>query len=69
MRRSKLVGTVLRWMVALGGGAMMGSTLCDGKMGLEFRTAATSSIQAGVQSIVTGVIDGLFAVIEPDTSS
>jgi len=32
----------------------------------EFRAAAASSLRSGVQTIATGLIDGLFAVFEPD---
>lgn len=35
----------------------------------EFRAVAGDSIQSGLQTIATGVIDGLFAVIEPDNAA
>jgi len=68
MRRKRLAREVMRWALMLGGGTLVAGTPCDGKMGLEFRNAATSSIQTGVQTILAGVVDGIFAVIEPDDS-
>jgi len=52
--------------VALGGSSLVRLNACTGDLGLEFRTAAGDSIQQGVQSIVTGVVDGLFSVIDPE---
>ena len=37
--------------------------------GPEFRAAAGPGIESGVSAIVNGVLDGLFAVIEPDAST
>ncbi len=37
--------------------------------GDEFRTVAGPGVQSGVTSIVNGVLDGLFAIVEPDTTS
>ena len=37
--------------------------------GEEFRAVAGPSVQSGVTSIVNGVLDGLFAVIEPETTT
>ena len=51
--------------IALTGSSLMGVNACTGDLGMEFRTAAGDNIQQGVQSIATGVIDGLFSVIEP----
>ena len=31
----------------------------------EFRAAAAPSLQAGIQSIASGIIDGVFALVEP----
>ena len=35
----------------------------------EFRAIAASQVQSGLTSIVTGLIDGVFAVIEPDATT
>jgi len=35
----------------------------------EFRSVAGSTIQAGVQTVASGIIDGLFAVLDPDTTN
>lgn len=32
----------------------------------EFRTAANPALQSGLTSILTGLVDGVFAVIEPE---
>lgn len=32
----------------------------------EFRTVAGDSLHAGITTIATGIIDGIFAVFEPD---
>lgn len=34
----------------------------------EFRSVASNQVQTGLTSIVTGLIDGVFAVIEPDAT-
>ena len=52
--------------IALGGSSLMRISACTGDLGVEFRTAAGDSIQQGVQSIVTGVVDGLFSVLDPE---
>lgn len=36
--------------------------------GTEFRAAAAPAIKTGVNSILDGLVDGLFAVVEPDTA-
>ncbi len=38
---------------------------CAGELGTQFRTAAGSSVEQGVLSILTGLVEGVFAVIEP----
>ena len=35
----------------------------------KFRAAAGSSLQTGVNALADGLIDGVFAVFEPDTTS
>ncbi|MCH8967182.1 MAG: hypothetical protein IID43_05850 [Planctomycetes bacterium] len=42
---------------------------CDGDLATEFRVAAGGNFQQGVMSILTGVVDGTFALIEPDSGS
>ena len=37
--------------------------------GREFRTVAGPAFQSGVTQIVNGVLDGLFAVVEVDTTT
>ncbi|MFQ5412868.1 MAG: hypothetical protein ACE5E6_00275 [Phycisphaerae bacterium] len=34
--------------------------------GREFRDVAGPNVESGVRSVVTGLLDGLFAVIDPD---
>jgi hypothetical protein len=36
--------------------------------GTEFRSAAAPAIKTGVNSILDGLVDGLFAVVEPDAA-
>ncbi len=63
MRRNK------RWMRRLAvmtSGAMLAVGACTGNIGTTFRTAAANDLEAGVLSIVTGVVGGVFAVINPD---
>jgi hypothetical protein len=63
------------WKRRLMGWAVIGSigvlpvSACNGTLGTEFRSVAGASIKQGVLSIVTGLIDGMFAVIEPDSTS
>jgi hypothetical protein len=42
---------------------------CDGKLGKEFRETASSSLQSGLTEIATGLINGAFAVYDPDTTA
>jgi hypothetical protein len=42
---------------------------CDDAMMKEFRGAATDSLQTGMTSIADGVISGLFAIVQTDSSS
>lgn len=37
--------------------------------GTEFRAAAGPAVQQGLTLILDGVVDGLFAVVEPDTET
>jgi hypothetical protein len=42
------------------------ATGCEGAQ--EFRAAASSSLETGFDAIADGLIDGLFAVFQPDTA-
>ena len=42
---------------------------CTGPYAKEFRTAAGDSLQNGIQGILTGIVDGVFAVYETDDPS
>ena len=57
-----------RWPRAVALGMMatvlIGTTGCVS--GREFREAAGPAVQTGVTEIVTGLLDGLFAAIEPE---
>jgi hypothetical protein len=59
-RSLKLVGM-------LSGLYLLGLNGCAGAQ--EFRAVAGDSLQTGLTTIATGVIDGLFAVFEPDTTT
>ncbi len=37
-------------------------------LGEEFRAAAGPAVETGVNAILDGLVDGLFAVIEPDNA-
>ena len=37
--------------------------------GTEFREAAGPAVQAGVTQVVDGLLEGIFAVIEPEATS
>ncbi len=37
--------------------------------GAEFRDAAGPEVEAGVRSLINGLLDGFFAVVEPDADS
>ncbi len=60
---------VIRVIMMFGGGGLMTVSACNGTLGREFRTVAGDSVEQGVTSIVNGVLDGLFAVVQPDASS
>ena len=58
----------VRWMAGVTAAGLLalatGCTLTD----KEFRTIAGPQLEAGINSILDGLVDGLFAVIEPDTT-
>lgn len=65
-----------RAVVLLSGGSVLlaSSGACDAPTGRQFRDAALPAIQSGVQSILSGFVDGVFASIavendNPDDTS
>jgi len=56
----------VRAAVVLGGAGLLPISVCNGTLGREFRAAAGSNIQQGAQSILSGVLDGVFAVLQPN---
>ena len=68
MKRAGWIHTLIGTATVMGGAGLLPISACDGTLGYEFRTAAGDSIQQGVQSIVSGVLDGMFAVLEPDST-
>lgn len=40
-------------------------TGCEEEVRNEFRSAAATSLQSGFNSILTGIVDGVFAVLDP----
>jgi hypothetical protein len=40
---------------------------CDDEISKEFRAAALPTIEAGVQSIFSGVVTGIFTVADPNS--
>ena len=37
--------------------------------GTEFRAAALPAVESGVEQILDGLVDGIFAAIQPETTS
>jgi hypothetical protein len=62
-RRTAVVGVAL---LALLGGLTTG---CDDEVRKEFAAAAVDGIETGVNSIVDGVLTGIFTVAEPDAET
>ncbi len=69
MRRGQWTRRAVRAAVLLGSAGLLPISVCNGTLGREFRSAAGSNIQQGLQSIVSGVLDGAFAVLEPNPTS
>ncbi len=65
MRQNRIARTFLRTFVLLGGASML--CACDSDVALEFRTVAGDGLQQGVTSIVNAVLDGIFAIVDPNT--
>ncbi|MGE3182352.1 MAG: hypothetical protein AB7N71_12035 [Phycisphaerae bacterium] len=67
-RASKRRSTAaVAWIGALCG--LAGLTGCEKEVQDEFRAAAATSLQQGFNAILTGIVDGVFAVIEPETDT
>jgi hypothetical protein len=65
-RSTRLRGAI----VALAAVSLMLGTACDEEEAFSvFRGAAASSIQDGVKSIMDGMVDGMFAVLEQGTDT
>ena len=63
---SSTVGRCVVWAtIGLAVALMSGCSLITD----EFRATAVPALQTGVQSILTGLVDGLFAVVDPGTSA
>lgn len=48
------------------GGITLGLLLSGCSIGSEFRAAAVPALETGVNAILDGFVDGIFAVIDPD---
>ncbi len=64
-------GRKVRTMAALLAGPLLALQPpgCDEGLLREFRSASAGSVQSGVTSIVTGFIDGFFALYEADANA
>lgn len=52
-------------ILALATTVLLAATACDEEEGFRtFRSAAATSLQSGINSIMDGVVDGLFAVFK-----
>lgn len=54
-------------VVTLVGGAQLGA--CNTTLAREFRSVAGTGLQQGVTTIANSLIDGVFAVLEPDATT
>ena len=45
------------------------STGCEPDVGRQFRDAALPSLHTGVSAIVNGLVEGVFATIEPEPAN
>ena len=69
MKRSRRARVWMSIATVVGGSGLLPVSACNGVLGRQFRTAAGDSIEQGVQSIVSGVLDGVFAILEPDSDT
>lgn len=65
-RKTRVAGATLA-LLLIAGLPLLGG--CDDSYAREFRSAANSSIQQGVNAILDGVVSGVFAVLEPEPQS
>lgn len=63
--RTKLGISIVTAIIAM----TITSSGCTMPYGRQFRDTALPGIQSGVQSILTGFVDGVFASIEPEADS
>jgi hypothetical protein len=54
-------------VMTLGGSTVFGA--CNSDLALEFRAAAGSGLQEGLKTITDSLIDGIFAVLTPDSTN
>lgn len=66
MNRGTWVRCLSRAALAAGASSVLRLSACTGDSAKEFRSVVVPNLQAGVLSILTGLVDGTFAVIEPD---
>ena len=59
----------LRWSVVLLGMVALAGSGCDSEMAKDFRSASRAQLESGVDTVVDGLLDGLFSLWDPDTSS
>jgi len=59
----------LRTVLAILAVIVLASPGCEIRSAQEFRAIAGPELQSGLTSIVTGLIDGAFAVVDPDDSN
>ncbi len=57
------------WRLLIGLVAMLLATQPGCGSAQEFRAVAGPSVHSGVKDIVNGLVDGMFAVIEPDDTA
>ena len=69
MRLSKWRRVLLSGSFAVSGWMLTSLGACTGDAAQMFRAAAADDLQSGILSILTGVVDGTFAVINPAPSS
>jgi hypothetical protein len=49
-------------------GAILLTTQTGCPAGTDFRDAALPAVRTGVESILDGILDGIFAALEPETA-
>ncbi len=61
-RSGRAMGAALALLLVVTGLA----TGCGDELEREFRSAAVGSIESGVNAVVDGLLDGVFAIADPD---